>query len=100
MPEESKITRETAKAMYAAQWWKDLPARDVALAQLREPRLCMDMGDFQAAIEKALGRPVWTHELVHPEHLIAEMEGEKDAPSMEDILAMIPADKLLIVDHP
>ena len=34
---------------------------------------------FQEAVEKALGRPVYTHEYLEPEKLIAEYEAAKSA---------------------
>ena len=34
----------------------------------------VDFSLLHAWIEKLVGRPVWTHELATPEHLVAEIE--------------------------
>ena len=57
----------------------------------------MPFGVFHEAIEKVLNRSVWTHEFAFRDQMIKEYLGEKPAPSFEEILALIPADKLIIV---
>ena len=64
------MTREQAIAIGESGWWKLYPARDVALAQLRQPFLCMPFGDFHRIVEDAIGGPVWTHEFARPASLI------------------------------
>lgn len=73
-PPATEITREEAVAWVARRWWVGLPAKTVALAQLRQRRLCMFMDDFQTAVEEAAGCSVWTHEFVEPERLISMIE--------------------------
>ncbi len=55
------------------------------------------MNEFHRVLEVALNRPVFTHELVNPESLLKEMYGEKEPPTFDDILAMIPKEKRVVV---
>ena len=56
------MTREQAVKLAKTNWWKDIRCDLIVGFQLFESRLCMDFGDFQLATEKAIARPVWTHE--------------------------------------
>ena len=60
--------------------------------------LCMPFSIFHENLEKALNRPVFTHELaLNFDGIWLELIGEKDAPSMEEIINMIPKEKRLII---
>jgi hypothetical protein len=74
--------------------------RDRATFQLYEELLCMPFDVFHEAIEKALGRPVFTHEFaLNTEGIKKELAGEGSAPSFEDIINLIPKDiRVLIVE--
>lgn len=89
------MTRERAIELAKSGWWKGLPAEAIVAFQLYEPLLCMDFGDFHEAVEKALGRPVWTHEFAST-RLQEEFEGKKPKPSMAEILSLIPEDKRVL----
>lgn len=53
---------------------------------------------FHEAIEKALGRPVFTHEFgLNREGLQKEFLGEIDPPTFEECINLIPKEKRLIV---
>lgn len=66
--------------------------------ELFADRLCMPFGVFHAVIEKALKRPVWTHEFgLNREELQQELLDNKPKPSMQEIMELIPADKRIIV---
>ncbi len=92
-----QITREQAIALATSRWWAGKSARDIVQFQLFESKLCMDFSDFHAAVEEALGRPVFTHEFAWPESLRAEFLGDKRAPTFEEIVELIPAEKRLII---
>ena len=87
------MTKDEAIQMASTDWWKDsrMSPDEVFLFQISEPLLCMNFGDFQIATEKALGRPVWTHEFVNPEALVAEYKGEAKRPTFEEIVDKLPA---------
>ena len=74
-----------------------MSSKDIVMFQLFQNRLCMDFGDFHEAIEKVLGRPVYTHEFAHPENLQQELLGDKPAPTLEEIIDLIPKEKRIII---
>jgi len=89
------LSREVALALgREVETWDD---EKIVRFQLYEETLCMPFARFHAAVEAVLERPVWTHEFAEPDSLRAEYEGKRDKPTMNEILAMIPADKLLVV---
>jgi hypothetical protein len=92
-----QFTKEQAIALYDSEWWKGKDARAICDVQLFQRRLCMPFGEFHGAVETALGRPVWTHEFVAWDSIIKEYLGEKNAPTMEQILELIPPEKLVVV---
>lgn len=54
---------------------------------------------FHEAVEKALGRPVWTHEFgLNWDGLKKELMGEAPAPTMQEIIDLIPEEKRIIVE--
>lgn len=97
------LTSDEAVALGKAEFWKDMSPRDAALFQFFQEYLCFpDFGVFQEVVTKALGRSVWTHEFSHQgprsEHpLLKELLGERPAPTFEQIMELIPADKRIIV---
>ena len=53
---------------------------------------------FHLALEKTIGRPVFTHEFaLNLDGLKEELFGEKNPPTLEEILNMIPEDKRIII---
>lgn len=92
------MTTEEAIKLGESKWWVGMPARDVAIFQMHAELLCMPFDIFHKAVTDALGRPVFTHEFgLNHDGLIKELLGESPAPTTEDIINMIPADKRLIV---
>lgn len=97
------MDKEHAIKLYESKFWEPMTYRERAMFQMFEPLLCMPFGVFHEAIEKALGRPVFTHEFgLNHEGLKKELIGEAPAPSMEDIINLIPEDKriVLLVSNP
>ena len=92
------IGKEKALALASSGWWKSKTAREIAEFQMFTEELSMPFGVFHEALEKALGRPVWTHEL-GPDWagLAAELLGERSQPSMQEILDLIPAEKRIVL---
>jgi hypothetical protein len=91
------MTKEEAIKLAESKFWEDMSLEDRAMFQLWEKKLCMPFGVFHEAVEKTLGRPVWTHEFAFLDSLKEEMLGLRPAPSMEDIFNLIPAEKRTIV---
>lgn len=96
------MTEDQAIALFDSGWWKTKTARQIVGFQLFESRLCMPFGDFQMAVNEALGRPVFTHEFgMNYDGLKKEFLGEQAAPTLDEIIEMIPEAKriLVIVDE-
>lgn len=66
------MTEGEAVALAKSGWWKRCTPEQAASFQLNEPRLCMDFGDFQLAMDKLLGRATWTHEYADANRLRLE----------------------------
>jgi hypothetical protein len=92
------MTEQHAIELYESGWWMGKTAREICMFQLFEPRLCMPFGKFHEAVTEALGRPVYTHEFgLNVEGLQAELLGDKEAPTFEEIIQMIPEAKRIIL---
>ena len=92
------MTREQAVALFNSKFWEEMSDREKATFQLFEERLCMPFEVFHEAMEKTLGRPIFTHEFgLNAEGLKAELLGERDAPSLEEIINLIPEEKRILV---
>lgn len=92
-----QLTREQAIAFAENKGYEGWTARQIAEFQLQQQKLCMPMDVFHKAINEALGRPVWTHEFRWPDELLKELLGDRPAPTMQEIIEMIPAEKRIII---
>jgi hypothetical protein len=97
---ERKINREQAIQLSASGFWEPMDYRERAMFQFFEDRLCMPFDVFHEAMCKTLGRPVYTHEFAssNREALQAELLGHRDAPTLTEIIEMIPAHKRIILN--
>lgn len=97
---QKSIGKEKAIALAKSEWWVGLSAREIAKFQLFTAEVCVpDFGIFHEALEEALGRPVFTHELgLNLDGIIHEFLGEADAPTLEQIMELIPKKKRVIVE--
>lgn len=94
----SGLSEESAIKLGESGFWKDMTYRERAGFQMFEERLCMPFAVFHEAVEKSLGRPVFTHEFgLNWGGLQDELLGEADPPSLQDILALIPEEKRIVV---
>ena len=92
------MTVEEAISLAETKFWEKMTPREIATFQLFEEKLCMPFSVFHEAIEKTLGRPVFTHEFgMNVDGLRKELMGESPAPSMSDILNLIPAEKRTVL---
>ncbi len=92
------FTREQAIALHDSRFWEYLTLEQRAHFQMAEPTLCMPFDVFHEAVEKTLDRPVYTHEFgTNWEGLQAELYGDRPAPTMQEILDLIPADKRVVL---
>lgn len=92
------MTRDEAFQLIESRFWEGMSQRGIAIWQMHEDRLCMPFDIFHKALEKTLGRPVFVHELgLNREGIKGELIGEGDAPSLEDIMNLIPKDKRIVI---
>jgi hypothetical protein len=94
------IGRDAAIALFETRWWESATDDEIVRVQLWTRELCMDFGRFHQAMEAVLGRPVWTHEFAEWGHLQDEVEGKVAAPSFDEIVAMIPEGKRIVIVIP
>jgi hypothetical protein len=97
MNTEKQITKEQAIQVYESRVWQSWTYEQKVRFQLFQDRLAMPFDVFHEAIEKVLGRGVFTHEFAFRDSLILEYLGEKPAPTFDEIIGLIPADKLNII---
>lgn len=92
------LTKEEATALYESKFWEPMSYRDRAVFQMNEGRLCMPFEVFHEAMEKTLGRPIFTHEFgFNYNGLLNELMNGAPAPSLKEIINLIPADKRTVV---
>ena len=92
------MTKENAIALAESKFWEGMTHREIAEFQMCEEKLCMPFSVFHEAVEKTLGRPVYTHEFgLNYQGLKDELFNGKQAPTLEEIINLIPEEKRLIV---
>lgn len=84
-------------------WWEQRPDADTLTTEERVaefdswgPILEIDFDKFHERMQELVGRPVWTHEFARPEYLRNEILTGTH-PTMDGVLAKLPADKPVIV---
>lgn len=92
-----QLTEEQAKAFYNNKCYEGMSYMDIAKFQIEQERLCVPFGLFHKAMEEALGRHVFTHEFAFADGLRKELYGEKEPPTFEEICALIPKEKLILI---
>ena len=93
----NSLTKEQAIALAETEWWKECTDEEIFEFQLNTDLVCMPWGEFHRAAESALGRPVWTHEFAFPDLLRKEFRGEREAPTITEIVNLIPEDKRIVI---
>ena len=84
------MTKEEALAFFESGAWREMSDRERAEFQLFQDRLCMPFDEFHGAVERTLGRPVFSHELgLNREGLQAELLDGADPPTLADIVEQL-----------
>lgn len=94
-----QFTHDEAITFYTSGAWQALDLMDRARLQLEQRRLCMPVAQFHAAMEFALGRPVWTHEFAQLDSLRDEFYERIPKATWAEIVAKIPAHMPLLFLH-
>ena len=92
-----QLNRFQATALYDSEFWRFLNAEERAFFQLSVDRLCMPLLEFNQAVETCLNRRVRAVEYLRPQALLAELTGNLPAPSIEEILELVPDETLPIL---
>lgn len=92
-----QLTKEQAIRFSELKLWEDMSYEEIVKLQLFQEKLCLPFDKFHEAIEKVLKRPVWTHEFADVRSLKKEYLGEKQSPSFEEIINMIPEEKRILI---
>lgn len=95
-----QLTKEQAIELAKSKAWKEMTFRQRAEFQMLQRLLCMPFDVFHEAVEKTLGRPVYTHEFgLNQDGLMAELFEGKEPPTLQEIMEMIPAEKRIIISY-
>ncbi len=92
-----QLTKEQAIAFGENKCYEGMTPRQIAEFQLMQDYLCVPFDIFHKAVSDALGRAVYTHEFADREALLKELNGEKEPPTLEDIIGLIPEDKSILI---
>jgi hypothetical protein len=99
MKKQHSIGKDKAIKMYESSWWKGKSYREIAGTQLFIAELCCPFDVFHEAVEKSLDRSVFTHEFgLNYSGICDEFLGNKEPPTIEEILGLIPQEKIIIVN--
>lgn len=92
-----QLTRDQAIAFADSKCYENWTSQEIVNFQLFQERMCMPFDVFHEAIEKVLNRPVYTHEFAFMDNLVKEFLGERPAPTLEEIMDMIPEEKRVVI---
>jgi len=91
-----QLKRAQALKLAKSKEWEKWDDERIVRFQLYQDRLCMDFDRFHKAIEKVLGRPIWTHEFAQINLIRLEYEGIRKKPTLGEIMGQIPREKLIL----
>ena len=93
-----QLTEEQAIEFAENELWKDMNFNQRAKFQIEQDRLCMPFNIFHEALEKTLERAVFTHELgLNLDGIKEELFDGKEKPTFEEIVSLIPQEKLAVI---
>ena len=96
-----QLTEKQAINFFESGVWKDWNAEQLVRLQIFQDRLCVPWETFHKAMKDVLGRPVYTHEFMssNRDSLTEEYLGTKEAPTLEEIINLIPQEKRIIIQN-
>lgn len=98
---QKSIGRDAAIKLADSKWWIGMEPREIAKTGMIIAELCLPFTVLHENLEKALGRPVFTHELgMNFDGIMQELLGERDAPTLEEIMSLIPESKRIVIIVP
>lgn len=94
---EVQLTYEQAVNFSRSKVWKDWTPDQIVRLQLFQQRMCVDSEHFHRCLQDVLGREVFTHEFAYRDDLVLEYLGEKEPPTFDEIVLLIPEEKRLVI---
>ena len=98
---EPQMTKEQAISFHDSGAWKHLGFRARAELGMSQQLLCMPFSVLHEALEKTIGRPVYTHEFgINWQGLYDEVFNEGESPSLKEIIEMLPGKEagMIVID--
>jgi len=95
-----QLTETEAIEIFNSNIWQEWTDEEIVAFQLYQDKLCLPFTRFHKAVETVLGRSVWTHEFAFaskPNGLQDQYESNCGKPSMQDIMALFPKNKPIIL---
>ena len=92
-----QLTKDQAKRFYDSQIWESWTHHQIVEFQLFQKKLAIPFSKFHEAMEQILNRPVYTHEFAYGDLLKQEFLGDKEPPTLQEIMELIPKDKRVII---
>ena len=99
---QDQFTKEKAIQIHKSEIWKDMTARQIVEMQLPQRKLCVPWDLFMTSLSECLGRSVYTHEMAGDEgfkRINDEFFNGAPAPTFDEICALIPAEKLIVIEQ-
>lgn len=95
-----QLTEKQAITIFDSNIWQSWDDETVVRFQLFQDRLCMPFNRFHTALQRVLKRKVYTSELCtnNLDNIYKEYLGYKPAPTFDEIISLIPKDKLNIIE--
>jgi hypothetical protein len=100
MDNGKQFTQEEAQAIFDSKLWEQWTFEEKVRVQLFQDRLVMPFNKFHEAINNVLDRAVYSHEFSGhggQARLIQEYLGTRKAPTLEEIIELIPVEKHIIL---
>lgn len=86
MFEIRQLSSDEAKELAITEWWKHSNPISISTFQLTQEFLCCPFELYKESLSRVLDRTVFQYELAKPDLLIAEIKGNKETPSLFDLL--------------
>ncbi len=92
-----QMTKEQAVKLYNSDKWESWTDEQIVRLQLFQDKLCIEWIRFHQAVEKVLGRSVYTHEFGSEGKLREEYLGQKKAPTIVEIINQLPNKPIVVI---
>jgi len=94
-----QLSSKKAIELCESKIWEDWTSEEIVKFQLWQEKLCVPFNVFHKAIEESLGRPVFTHEFgLNLDGIKAEFLHERPEPTFDEIMSLIPKEKLVLIN--